>query len=145
MNANIILVVSNEALWPDPVDVLDRATRFLVHDAAEARVVPGGGAVGDGEVVTVVVAVHEHGDVEDLVGAASRHRLERQLAVGRHIEGDLEKVCAWVGTVSKSNFDCPAFAKPKKQSRKRNKKMNPTYRLPKASLAAERRQSQSLA
>jgi len=69
-----LAAVADEAVGPDPLDVLHGAARLRVHDVAQAGVVGRGGAIGDGEVAARDVTVEEYADVVDLAGAALRVR-----------------------------------------------------------------------
>lgn len=97
------LSVANETVGPHPVHVLDRTPVFLRHDLANTRSVLVGRAIAYGQVAPGDVAGEEHRDVEDLALTVSRERRQRQLAVGRDINGHLERVAAeggvWLGRI----------------------------------------------
>lgn len=72
--------------------MLDSAAGLLLHYVAQAGIILASGAVGHGEVAPRVVAVQEDGDVVDLAGAVVVERRERELAVGRHVQRDVQRL-----------------------------------------------------
>lgn len=83
--------VADEAVGPDPLHVLHRAARLLEHDVAQAGIVRGSGAIGDGEVAARVVAVEEEGDAVDKAGTVLGIRRQGEAAVCRDVQGDLDE------------------------------------------------------
>lgn len=76
------LPVADETVGPGPLDVLHCAALLLEHNVAEAGVVGGGGAIGDGEIAARDVAVEEDVDLVDEAGAVLGIGRQGELAVG---------------------------------------------------------------
>ncbi len=96
-DAVALAAVADQAVGPDPFDVLYRAAGLREHDVAQAGVVGRGGAVGDGEVAPRVVAGQEDADVVDLRGAVLGVGREGEAAVGGDVEGDFDEVWSVLG------------------------------------------------
>ena len=77
-----LTAVADQAVRPHPLDVLHGAAGLREHDVAQARIVGGGGAVGDGEVAARVVAGKEDVDEVDLRWAVLGVGGQGEAAVG---------------------------------------------------------------
>lgn len=84
--------VANQAVWPDPVDMFNCAAGLLEHDVSEACIVTRGGSVGDGKVLSGVIAVQKYGDVMYLCCRRVFVWRQANSTVVAHVERDLEKV-----------------------------------------------------
>lgn len=65
------------------------AVGFLRHDFAEARVFGASRAIRDGKVASRGVTVEKHLYAENLAGGIFFVWRQRQLAVSRHVDGDM--------------------------------------------------------
>lgn len=70
-----------------------RASGLGEHDIPQAGIVRTGGAVGDGEVLARIIAIHEDGDVVYFGGAVLWIRRQPEPTVGGDIEGNLYLFC----------------------------------------------------
>lgn len=82
--------VADEAVGPHPVEVLHRAAGLLQHNVAQGGIVLRRRAVGNGKVAARLVAGEEDGDVEDVGRALGVVGRQGHLAVGRHVQRDVE-------------------------------------------------------
>jgi hypothetical protein len=86
--------VSNQAVRPNPIDMLHCAARFLRHYLAQTRVAGRSCAIGNREILASLVAGKEDCNIVNRRDGVRGIRWKLQLAVGCNIESYLESIYA---------------------------------------------------